>query len=790
MYRVRWSRVARRLGLLVLLLGLAPLVGLSSAAPLPPELSAAQPAVDLPHQLFLPFVAQPAPRELTASDPALTASWQPYSGEGVAVRLPAGWHSIPAGQGGIFGVYTARFAAPLCASAPVAGCQRDPAQPSTDLLISVERNASQATPPGDESVAAVLAQGYAALPVTLGGHAARLFLPPSGAQSNALIVAEIDAVTYHVWFAPDLWASEARQHELALLLGTLAFNPQQAPAPFNANAPAAVPSWPLTDVGGLVDIDLSAVVSYAVDYGTKFDNSNGCYIYGDSNANNPLCYMAPGITLPVDGSEFVDCALKAGGLAQARCTEDASVYSKTFVRMRELYAMVVSLPHTEFTERDQLRPGDLVFFANGPIEYVPPPGVAYASVCWGGVVVPYGSNDVRLAVHSSGTDDANQITFDPLSGKCDPPGTPTYIFIRLSTDETPPSIQFTDPPPGLIAPFQDPTVRWFGSDEPDGSGLKSYTLRRRIDGGPLTTVYVDTQRSSFTFTYDKSWRTQTFELTAKDNFDNASAPVTLTLRNDIDPPTATFTTPAGLVTPHQPVTVAWLAQDESDGSGLKSYTLRRRIDGGPLSDLYVDVDPSVTSYTFNLDQSWRTQTFELTAKDNFDNVSDTVSITLRNDIDPPTAWFTNLPPALIAYGQPLTLTWDGVDNPGGSGIQGFTLNRLLDDGTLSNLQTNDLNKQYSFTPDQACQVQTYTLTAIDNFDLVSAPATLTVTVSLLGDVDVNKTIDAADSALVEQAWGLRSGQPGFDPRYDINADAVIDAADWMFVYRHQGDSCP
>jgi len=34
---------------------------------------------------------------------------------------------------------------------------------------------------------------------------------------------------------------------------------------------------------------------------------------------------------------------------------------------------------------------------------------------------------------------------------------------------------------------------------------------------------------------------------------------------------------------------------------------------------------------------------------------------------------------------------------------------------------------------------------------------------------------------VKASFGKRTGQPGFDPRADVNADGVVDFKDWTYI---------
>lgn len=50
-----------------------------------------------------------------------------------------------------------------------------------------------------------------------------------------------------------------------------------------------------------------------------------------------------------------------------------------------------------------------------------------------------------------------------------------------------------------------------------------------------------------------------------------------------------------------------------------------------------------------------------------------------------------------------------------------------------------------------------------------------------GDLDRDGTVDCADIAIVRASFGLRTGQPGFDPRADVNLDHIVDIRDLAWV---------
>ena len=65
----------------------------------------------------------------------------------------------------------------------------------------------------------------------------------------------------------------------------------------------------------------------------------------------------------------------------------------------------------------------------------------------------------------------------------------------------------------------------------------------------------------------------------------------------------------------------------------------------------------------------------------------------------------------------------------------------------------------------------------------SVHVALQPTGAIPGDVNDDGKVDCADVAIVKAAFGSRLGQPGFDPRADVNNDNVVNVLDLAFVTR-------
>lgn len=60
---------------------------------------------------------------------------------------------------------------------------------------------------------------------------------------------------------------------------------------------------------------------------------------------------------------------------------------------------------------------------------------------------------------------------------------------------------------------------------------------------------------------------------------------------------------------------------------------------------------------------------------------------------------------------------------------------------------------------------------------------------LFGDLDGDKDVDVDDIQAVANRWRQRSGDPGWEARFDVNGDGVINIVDIMKVAAHWGETC-
>ena len=69
-----------------------------------------------------------------------------------------------------------------------------------------------------------------------------------------------------------------------------------------------------------------------------------------------------------------------------------------------------------------------------------------------------------------------------------------------------------------------------------------------------------------------------------------------------------------------------------------------------------------------------------------------------------------------------------------------------------------------------------------DFEVIAGQTTALPSVVLLGgDCDADDQINIMDASIVSFSFGLEAGEPGFDPRADINGDGIVDIYDLVLI---------
>ena len=58
------------------------------------------------------------------------------------------------------------------------------------------------------------------------------------------------------------------------------------------------------------------------------------------------------------------------------------------------------------------------------------------------------------------------------------------------------------------------------------------------------------------------------------------------------------------------------------------------------------------------------------------------------------------------------------------------------------------------------------------------------------DINGDGKVTGRDVRVVARLFGIKDGQPRYDPEADLNGDGVIDVLDLAIVIQQLGDGCP
>lgn len=165
--------------------------------------------------------------------------------------------------------------------------------------------------------------------------------------------------------------------------------------------------------------------------------------------------------------------------------------------------------------------------------------------------------------------------------------------------------------------------------------------------------------------------------------------------------------------------------------------------------------------------------------------------TIKIDATKPVSHVTALP--ATATTPNFSVQWSGTDAT--SGVANYTIYVSDNGGPFAPWLSNVTYTQAYYT---GSLLHTYGFhsIAVDNAGNQENPKTAagaTIYVPQMpGDVNGDGQINCADIALVKASFGLRTGQPGFNPSADVNHDGVVNVLDLAIVSQKlvPGTKCP
>lgn len=239
-------------------------------------------------------------------------------------------------------------------------------------------------------------------------------------------------------------------------------------------------------------------------------------------------------------------------------------------------------------------------------------------------------------------------------------------------------VDFTIPPPDNTPPFASvnplPTwsrdtfqVSWSGQDNPGGSGIAFYDVQYRVNGGNWNDWRMRTTQTSSTFSGGVNNAFYEFRARAVDKAGNQQGwtGAQANTRVDTAPPT-TFMAGLPQYTTSSSFSIGWSGNDGA-GSGIVSYDVQGRLDGGPWQTILQNTQQTshlVTGLTNGAFVEFRTR-----ARDAAGNVQPfpgpqaATTVVLE-----PVAVVLPFTPAVLNPSQPITdsftVQWVGFTVPG------------------------------------------------------------------------------------------------------------------------------
>jgi len=132
-----------------------------------------------------------------------------------------------------------------------------------------------------------------------------------------------------------------------------------------------------------------------------------------------------------------------------------------------------------------------------------------------------------------------------------------------------------------------------------------------------------------------------------------------------------------------------------------------------------------------------------------------------------------------SLGQHEPLVWDALGG-GGVGAGDDISSADVGDGSGNPNGSHRL----VITIDLGSDSANHNSTAMDDRYLPGAPVAWTYLLTVdgvQGDLNADGVPDCKDLAIVKGSFGKRAGQPGFDPRADVNGDGMVDIKDWTYI---------
>lgn len=342
-----------------------------------------------------------------------------------------------------------------------------------------------------------------------------------------------------------------------------------------------------------------------------------------------------------------------------------------------------------------------------------------------------------------------------------PPMQEPRVHALTEPDTTPPTVSITSPAQGAVL-TGTVTLSAQSSDN-----VRVYYVEFFLDGKSLGSSYWGVYPQGVSWdTHSTPNGVHTLTAVAWDDAHNSntSAPVSVTVDQDVTPPTVSLSSPLSGATVTESMTVQGTAADDR-----ALYVVRLFVDGSTYA--FLSASPgnfATTVSTSNLSNGSHSLYAE--ARDTSGNitVTDPISITVNRDVTPPSVSLTVPTSAVTLTGGSLSLAADASDDRGLAKVAFLLDGYLLDEDTTPPF-TATLNSDVFFNGDHTLVAKAYDL--VGN---VGTSAGVTVTVRHPYGAEFDPTLGAPVCTTVNDHCDSMSSLQGFNAS-ELHSPNTLDA---------------
>ena len=290
------------------------------------------------------------------------------------------------------------------------------------------------------------------------------------------------------------------------------------------------------------------------------------------------------------------------------------------------------------------------------------------------------------------------------------------VTYDVNIDTTPPNASVEALPQWSPATF---TVRWSGTDNQGGSGIRNYDVQFRANGGAWQNWQNQTTATSASFTGQNGILYE-FRARATDNANNVqpfpNTPQTATTVDTIAPSATVQPLPQFTFTSQ--FNVSWTGFDQQPGSGIAHFDVQYQVNGGAWQNWQNQT--TATSATFSGAAQGSTYGFRARATDRAGNIQEWSQVAQASTVfsaGNPTARIIPFP-SPISTSNTFLVQWIGQPIPG-TNIVSYDVQVRFNGGAWQNWQNGVAATSLQFTAQQGDGSYEFQVRARDNLGRVS-----------------------------------------------------------------------